>query len=82
MTGDDVDDTVRPNGPEMAALRKVLFGISNANPDDGDSVVDAANAVVDKVEDLERRLDAVEAFDAAEPVTTTRDVRTDGGGEP
>lgn len=82
MTEQDTDDVVRSGGKEMAALRKVLFGVIDVNPADGDTVVDAANAVVDRIDELERRLDAVEAFDAAEVVAPNHNVRTDGGGEP
>jgi hypothetical protein len=78
---DDTDDVVRTGGMEIAALRKVLFGVTGANPDDGDTIVDAATDFVDTVEEMERRLDAVEAFDATEPVAANHDVRADGGGD-
>jgi len=81
MTADDTDDVVRTGGMEIAALRKILFGVTDANPDDGDTIADAATAFVDTVEERERRIDAVEAFDAAEPVVANHDVRADGGGD-
>lgn len=75
---DDDAAVVRPGGKEMAALRKLLFGVTNADPVD-DSILDAAKAFVNKIETIDRRLDAAEDFDRVTDPADGDAIRDEGG---